>query len=1190
MRTYAHIELPDLELLGRETSSLADRELQRVRELREHLQSCASCLATAEIDDLLRRNQASLGTLSACPSLESWMRVASGLMNQSQAATLLSHASSCNACSAELRIAREDLNGPEIEEAVLHLRSSSAAWQRDLAQSIAAEEQRSDGIRLSHPRKILNFPRHRLWMGAVAAMLLFAVGTIAWRLNRAGSDRELLAQAYDRQRRTDLHLPDGDSVPLASMNRGSADRAAPTELLRLRLRAQEHLDKNANDAYWHSVLGRIALVENSGEIAKREIDTAFALDPGLDGLKSDLAAAYFEIGDAGGDPLAFARAADLYGQVIDDPATKANSQARAMAHFNRALCWERQSIYYAAVTDYEQALAAERDPKWRLEIQRRLDAARSVLRKSEVLPHADQDKSPERFLNRKSAASPQSEEEYELYLDAAIRDWLPMRNASPAAEAALRGLALLGRSHHDLWINDIEASRPDRVAQQGLEYLARAVKSNAQGSADQALGEASKSARMFRQAGVNPGGLRAEVEVIYTLQRQGKECLEKARPLLQSETLTRYAWLRAHLLLEAAACRGATGDAQGFTRDASAALEIARSASLPLQILRAEGFLVAGSDALGDTTTAWRLAQQGLRDCESYAGARMPAYQFLQSMYSAALTQDLRYAGADIAEASTHAASLVPNMQIQAYAQEVLGQAQTAIGQNAEAAQSFEKASALLNSLPPGLAVSLYRANWEADRSEWLARSGQLPQALERMRRADASVLAAENYTVRQAHYTESARLLILAGDPVAALRQLAPATRGAERALSTTSGETQRLAWERSNGRGYRLLVKAVADEGDSEKSFRAWEWYRAAPYRKALALRPASNTGNLPDTPSTTLPSRLSFLTLVVARVEEEYFVWSIDPNLNQQIRMVRLKRSPEAIEATANTLLELCARRESPEPSIRAIGAQLYSTLFADFQEQMNHAGSLQFDIDPRLQGVPFAALVQADGRYLGLAHSMVFLPAWWSVRPPAGERLQAAPHALLVEGRQAGALARDGSVPMIPAQYLETRYLQDRFPGATLLRSSEASTTAIGHLLSQADVFHFSGHTVAGAGGRALLLGESGQLLDAATLSRLPVKHLRLAVLATCSSSGGKDAGINDVGSLAHALLAAGADNVIATLWDVDTQSSRELMVRLYETLRGPASIPEALRSAQQQLQAVPDTAHPFYWASAAVYPQ
>jgi CHAT domain-containing protein len=66
-------------------------------------------------------------------------------------------------------------------------------------------------------------------------------------------------------------------------------------------------------------------------------------------------------------------------------------------------------------------------------------------------------------------------------------------------------------------------------------------------------------------------------------------------------------------------------------------------------------------------------------------------------------------------------------------------------------------------------------------------------------------------------------------------------------------------------------------------------------------------------------------------------------------------------------------------------------------------------------------------------------------------------------------------------------------------------------------------------------------------------------------------------------LTRAFQAAGARSVIASLWSVSDESTKDFMVRLHVELRSGKAKDEALRLAMQHLHSQPGRSLPYYWA-------
>ena len=67
-------------------------------------------------------------------------------------------------------------------------------------------------------------------------------------------------------------------------------------------------------------------------------------------------------------------------------------------------------------------------------------------------------------------------------------------------------------------------------------------------------------------------------------------------------------------------------------------------------------------------------------------------------------------------------------------------------------------------------------------------------------------------------------------------------------------------------------------------------------------------------------------------------------------------------------------------------------------------------------------------------------------------------------------------------------------------------------------------------------------------------------------------------------LHRALAMAGAESQVMTLWSVEDDATRALMVAYYRRLQAGEGRAEALRQVQLTMLASPQQAHPFYWAA------
>jgi len=102
------------------------------------------------------------------------------------------------------------------------------------------------------------------------------------------------------------------------------------------------------------------------------------------------------------------------------------------------------------------------------------------------------------------------------------------------------------------------------------------------------------------------------------------------------------------------------------------------------------------------------------------------------------------------------------------------------------------------------------------------------------------------------------------------------------------------------------------------------------------------------------------------------------------------------------------------------------------------------------------------------------------------------------------------------------------------------------------------------------------------LELDQVTELDLKKTSLVVLSGCQSQAGKRSRNDDVIGLTRAFIYAGSPSVIASLWSVDDEATRALMVSFYTHLKHGLGKAEALRAAQIDVrQKYPN---PYFWAA------
>jgi CHAT domain-containing protein len=241
-----------------------------------------------------------------------------------------------------------------------------------------------------------------------------------------------------------------------------------------------------------------------------------------------------------------------------------------------------------------------------------------------------------------------------------------------------------------------------------------------------------------------------------------------------------------------------------------------------------------------------------------------------------------------------------------------------------------------------------------------------------------------------------------------------------------------------------------------------------------------------------------------------------------------------------------------------------------------------------------GMPFHAL-PLDGVPLGDRHVVRYLPSaslttleQTTLGPTTPEQ---GPN--VTEARPEGATSWEGALvvgdpdgmsltdpvsglsapaPPLPGARVEAAHVAATLPGAHLLLGPEATEEAVRAALGSAPVVHLATHGLLDRDNpqASCVLLADGAALEAAEIAGLTLRA-RLVVLSACHSGEGGPAGGDELLGLARAVLAAGAQAVVVTLWAVDDVSSALLMGRFYEGLLSGADAGTALHDAQQWLR-------------------
>ena len=211
------------------------------------------------------------------------------------------------------------------------------------------------------------------------------------------------------------------------------------------------------------------------------------------------------------------------------------------------------------------------------------------------------------------------------------------------------------------------------------------------------------------------------------------------------------------------------------------------------------------------------------------------------------------------------------------------------------------------------------------------------------------------------------------------------------------------------------------------------------------------------------------------------------------------------------------------------------------------------------DRDLFALPFAALLSPDGTHLIERHSLRITPSVGTVieleaRAAARDR-SAEPTALVVGNPTFGTLRRWAKP--LPSAELEARNVCSQLSGTDAYKErvvslvgDEATKAAVVEAMGSSDIIHLATHGEPGS----VLLGGATHAEGVLSMAEVQCLKLnaRLVVLSECDSFRGKLTADGVIG-ITRAFVAAGALSLVASLWKVDDDATKELMERFYSRL-------------------------------------
>jgi CHAT domain-containing protein len=289
-------------------------------------------------------------------------------------------------------------------------------------------------------------------------------------------------------------------------------------------------------------------------------------------------------------------------------------------------------------------------------------------------------------------------------------------------------------------------------------------------------------------------------------------------------------------------------------------------------------------------------------------------------------------------------------------------------------------------------------------------------------------------------------------------------------------------------------------------------------------------------------------------------------------------------DTVEATLENLRKALSQSNSQE--VLAPAQATYNWLIRPIESVLDSGTikTLVFVLDGSLRNIPMAALHDGRQYLIEKPHNIALTPGLRLLQP---QPLQQRKLKALVAGLSESPLPEFSPLPFvgtelkqIESQLSSVELINQGFTPEALQSKIDSQALPIVHLATHGQFSSKPEQTFILTWSRRLTVNQLGSLLE--TSDRRKSTPIELLVLSACETiTGDRRAALG----LAGVAVKAGARSTLATLWQINDESTAVFMETFYrELIQKGVSKAEALNRAQRHLFQTSNFRHPYYWAS------
>ncbi|GAB4338840.1 MAG: hypothetical protein OHK0047_29300 [Leptolyngbyaceae cyanobacterium] len=355
----------------------------------------------------------------------------------------------------------------------------------------------------------------------------------------------------------------------------------------------------------------------------------------------------------------------------------------------------------------------------------------------------------------------------------------------------------------------------------------------------------------------------------------------------------------------------------------------------------------------------------------------------------------------------------------------------------------------------------------------------------------------------------------------------------------------------------------------------------------------------------PVTLIDAKTAILSTIMLGDRVAVILSQPQPGKGLQSQVYWIPANRETLVQTVNALRRQLEKRSDLTNRYLTEAQTLYNWLIRPFQARLQQSSieTLVFIQDGILRSLPMAAL--HDGQQFLVERYAIASTLSLTLVDPV--KLNPAALRVLAFGITEPSMV-EGPIYFEPLNYVQSEIaaIQRLFPGSEGILNQEFTRDRLQQELAQNNfpIVHLSTHGKFGIDARDTFLVTGRQerqrshpaggkhppaYNEKLTLNQLyqtlrQLKRgntLELLTLTACDTAVGSD---RDALGIAGLSLQAGAKSAVASLWQVDDQSTAQLITQFYQNLHQGMSRAKALQLAQQSWLKASPNSHPGYWAA------